>query len=69
MITPAVACEADGCDSTRHIEGHHYDYRQWDIVAWLCARCHRRAHANRKSVALKPVAMRRRATIPLSQLN
>jgi hypothetical protein len=63
-IIPADVCEAEGCASTRHIQGHHANYRQWNEVAWLCGRCHRRAHANRKPVALKASAMLRRATIP-----
>lgn len=63
-IIPADICEAEGCDSTRRIQGHHSDYRQWDAIAWLCGRCHRRAHAHRKAVALKASAMLRRATVP-----
>lgn len=37
-LVKSTVCEA--CESTLHVEGHHDDYDQPQVVRWLCSRCH-----------------------------
>jgi hypothetical protein len=36
------ACESCGTEGRLHC--HHLDYLRPELIAWLCPRCHRRAH-------------------------
>lgn len=37
-LVKSTVCEV--CESTLHVEGHHDDYDQPQVVRWLCSRCH-----------------------------
>ena len=39
------------CGAERRIEAHHADYSKPYMVEWLCAPCHRQAHALAKKAA------------------
>lgn len=43
FLKPPSRCELCGVDSKLH--GHHFDYEKPLVVVWLCAACHRQAHA------------------------
>ena len=43
-ITPATTCEAERCEATGRLHGHHNSYSR-RRVAWLCAGCHRLCHS------------------------
>jgi hypothetical protein len=62
-IMPAATCQALGCNSSEHLQGHHNDYRQARCVVWLCAKHHRQVH-NGRPVRLKRSARTRRARAP-----
>jgi hypothetical protein len=63
-IVPAGVCQAKACTSNHRIEGHHANYRRWNVMAWLCARHHRRAHTTGDAVRLKRGAPWRFARVP-----
>jgi hypothetical protein len=58
-------CQAEGCDSRKFLEGHHWSHarERWLDVLWLCAACHRRAHS-RGFVQPKPGIARHKGGIP-----
>jgi hypothetical protein len=62
-ITPATACQAEGCDEHQDLEGHHPNYGRPLEVAWLCRAHHRRGHTT-GVLHLKPDVPRRLAKIP-----
>ena len=41
-------CNCEFCGSDKHIQAHHSSYSEemWQIVTWLCSRCHVRLHAD-----------------------
>jgi len=63
LVKPAPHCQAKGCQSAHHLEAHHHDYRQPHVVAWLCARHHRRLHHG-GHLKLAPPTPQRLAGVP-----
>jgi hypothetical protein len=61
-ITPATVCEAERCEATGRLSGHHNSYVRRK-VAWLCAGCHRLCHSG-VPIRLKETAAFRVARAP-----
>jgi hypothetical protein len=62
-VQMADHCQAQGCTSTKRLQGHHADYRSALQVVWLCATCHRRAHAS-GVLRVKKGVPRQRSRVP-----
>lgn len=61
-VDKAAVCEAEGCERTDKLAGHHNSYKRRTPV-WLCPAHHRRVHAG-QPVRLKPTAALRIARPP-----
>ncbi len=41
--TPCIICLSE-----KNLESHHPDYSKPDLIAWLCRKCHRSIHKNKR---------------------
>ena len=61
----ALVCEVKGCQQTRDLHLHHFDYRKPRQVLRACRNCHEKIHHNGvRPVELKPGAGRKWARAP-----
>lgn len=61
-IIAATICEAERCEATERLHGHHNSYNR-RRVAWLCPSCHRLCHSG-VPIRLKETASLRVARAP-----